>query len=243
MKSERAMQAKDIMVEGPNVVTVRADDSIYTVIRLMLQKGISGIPVVEIGPLETRKLIGIVTEGDLLRRRETKTLRHRPRWLEFLAGPGKLADEYVRASSRKIGDIMTVPVVSVSEDTPVEDIVQIMEQRHIKRVPVVRGEMLAGIITRANMLRALVREAGRMIERPESDAAIRDRLLAEIRQQPWGSAALVDAVVKDGNVRLNGMIMDERERAAIVVAASNVPGVRAIDDHMVFIEPVSGIAI
>lgn len=237
------MQAKDLMVEGPNVVAVRADGSIYTAIRLMLQRGISGLPVVEGGPLETRRLVGIVTEGDLLRRRETKTLRRRPRWLEFLAGPGRLAEEYVRASSRKISDIMTAPVISVSEDTPVEEIVQIMEQRHIKRVPVVRGDTLVGIITRANMLRALVREAGRMMEPPASDAAIKQRLLTELKQQPWGSAPLIDVNVKDGAVELNGAIMDERQRSAIVVAASNVPGVRAIEDHMALIEPVSGMVI
>ena len=105
------MQARDLMVAGPNVVTVTSDDSIYTAIRLMLKKGISGLPVVETGPLDTRKLVGIVTEGDFLRRRETKTLGRLPRWLEFLAGPGKLAEEYVHASSRKIADIMTRPVI------------------------------------------------------------------------------------------------------------------------------------
>lgn len=240
---ERAMQARDLMVEGPNVVAVRADDSIYTAIRLMLKKGISGLPVVEDGPLDTRRLVGIVTEGDFLRRRETKTLRRRPRWLEFLAGPGKLAEEYVRASSRKVGAVMTAPVVTVTEDTPVEDIVQIMEQRHIKRVPVVRGDTLIGIITRANMLRALVREAGRMMEFSASDQAIKQRLLAELKKQSWGSAALIDVSVKEGSVKLTGAIMDERQRSAIVVAASNLPGVRAIEDHMALVEPVSGMAI
>ncbi len=237
------MQARDLMVAGPNVVTVTSDDSIYTAIRLMLQKGISGLPVVATGPLETRRLVGIMTEGDLLRRRETKTLRRRPRWLEFLAGPGKLAEEYARAASRKISDIMTAPVVTVTEDTPVEEIVQLMEQRHIKRLPVVRGETLVGIITRANMLRALVREAGRMMAVPTTDTAIKDNLLAELKRQPWGSAPLIDVSVKDGSVLLQGAIMDERERNAIVVAAANVPGVRAIEDRMALIEPVSGMAI
>lgn len=180
------MQAKDLMVEGPNVVAIDIGDSIYTAIRLMLKKGISGLPVVEIGPLDTRKLVGIVTEGDLLRRRETKTLRRRPRWLEFLLGPGQLADEYVRASSRKIVDVMTSPAVSVTEETSVEDIVQIMEQHHIKRVPVVRGDTLVGIITRANLLRALVREAGKMAALPASDQAIKQRLLAELKSTPMG---------------------------------------------------------
>jgi CBS domain-containing protein len=243
MNPECAMQAKDIMVEGPHVVAIDAGDSIYTAIRLMLKKGISGLPVVESGPLDTRRLVGIVTEGDLLRRRETKTLRRRPRWLEFLVGPGKLADEYVRASSRKIVDIMTSPAVSVTEEASVEDVVQIMEQQHVKRVPVVRGDTLVGIITRANLLRALVREAGKMTTFPASDQAIKQRLLAELKQRPWGSTALIGVDVQDGAVKLTGTILDERQRAAIIVAAENVSGVHSIEDRMALVEPVSGMAI
>jgi CBS domain-containing protein len=237
------MQAKDLMVEAPNVVTVRTDDSIYTAIRLMLKKGISGLPVVEAGPLETRKLVGIVSEGDFLRRRETKTLGRLPGWLEFLAGPGKLAEDYVRASSHKIGDIMSAPVITVTEDTPVEEIVEIMEQRHIKRLPVVRGETLVGIVTRPNILRALVREAGKMMDLSATDQAIKQRLIAELKQHPWGSAALIEVDVQDGEVKLTGTVWDNRERSAIVVAASNMSGVRAVDDQMVVVDRVSGMAL
>jgi CBS domain-containing protein len=240
---EDAMQARDLMVAGPNVVTVTSEDSIYTAIRLMLKKGISGLPVVEIGPLDTRKLVGIVTEGDFLRRRETKTLGRLPRWLEFLAGPGKLAEEYVRASSRKIADIMTRPVIVVTEETPVEEIVQIMEQRHVKRVPVVRGDTLVGIITRAGLLRALVREAGRMMALPTSDRSIKQGVLDELKQHPWGSSALIEVDVHDGVVKLTGTIWDERERSAIVVAAKNVPGAHAVEDQMVVVDRVSGMVL
>jgi CBS domain-containing protein len=242
-RPESAMQAKELMVEGPNVVAIDAGDSIYTAIRLMLKKGISGLPVVESGPLDTRRLVGIVTEGDFLRRRETKTLHRRPRWLEFLIGPGKLAEEYVRASSRKIVDVMTSPAVSVTEETPVEDVVQLMEQHHIKRVPVVRGDTLVGIITRANLLRAFVREAGKMTALPAGDRAIKQSLMAELKQRSWGSAALIQVSVKDGAVRLTGTILDERQRPAIIVAAENVPGVRTIEDRMALVEPTSGMAI
>jgi CBS domain-containing protein len=237
------MQAKDLMIEGPNVVTVRADDSIYTAIRLMLKKRISGLPVVDVGPLETRKLIGMVTEGDFLRRRETRTLGHLPSWLEFLAGPGKLAEDYVRASSHKIGDIMSAPVVTVTEETPVEEIVEILEQRHIKRLPVVRGETLVGIVTRANMLRALVREAGKTMALSTNDQAIKQRLLTELSRHPWGANALIEVDVHDGVAKLTGTIWDERERSAIVVAASNTFGVSAVDDRMVVTDRVSGMAL
>ena len=237
------MQAKDVMVEGANVVTLSPDDSIFTAIRLMLKKGISGLPVIEGGPLETRKLVGILTEGDLLRRGEMKTLSRFPRWLEFLAGPGKLAKDYVRENSRRIGDVMTSPVVTVTEDTTIEDIVDIMERHHIKRVPVTRGETLVGIVTRTNILRALVREASKMMVAPSCDAEIRDCLLTELKKQPWNRAALVEVSVNEGVVELTGTIMDERQRSAIIVAASNVPGVRAVEDHVVLVEPITGGAL
>jgi CBS domain-containing protein len=224
------------MVAGANLVTVTPDDSIYTAARLMLKKGISGLPVIKAGPHETRRLVGIVTEADFLRRRETNTLRRRPRWLELLAGPGKPAEEYVRAASRKIGDIMTTPVVTVNEDTPLEETVQLMEQRNVKRLPVVRDETLVGIITRANVLRAFVRESGKALAMPATDAAIRSNLVAELNRQPWGR--LININVRDGSVMLDGPITDERERKAIVLAASNVPGVRKVDDRMVLVEPV-----
>jgi osmotically-inducible protein OsmY len=125
----------------------------------------------------------------------------------------------------------------------VEDVVQIMEQQHVKRVPVVRGDTLVGIITRANLLRALVREAGKMTTFPASDQAIKQRLLAELKQRPWGSTALIGVDVQDGAVKLTGTILDERQRAAIIVAAENVSGVHSIEDRMALVEPVSGMAI
>ncbi len=237
------MQAKDIMVEGANLITIGPDDSIFAAIRLMLKNRISGLPVVEGAGDRPPRIAGIVTEGDFLRRRETQTLRRRPRWLEFLVGPGKLADEYAHASGRKIGEVMSAPVITVAEDAPIADIVQLMEQRNVRRVPVVRGDQLVGIVTRANILRALVREAGKPLPLPADDAAIKARILNEFQKQPWGATAIVDVSVKDGVVRLSGAIMDERERPAITIAAENTPGVRVVEDHIAFIEPMSGFVI
>lgn len=237
------MLAKDVMVEGANLITVAPDDSIFTAIRMMLKKRISGLPVVEPGPEGLLRIVGIVSEGDLLRRRETETLRRRPRWLEFLVGPGKLATEYTHAASRKIAEVMSSPVIGVSENAPLADIVQLMEQRGIKRVPVVRGDILVGIITRADVLRALVREASKPLPLPVDDSAIRDAILAEFRQHPWGRNTMIEVAVKDGVVRLSGVIVDERERAAFVTATGGVPGVLMVEDHIVFVEPISGMVI
>src|SRR6516165_1036435 len=138
------MKAVEIMTTG--VVTVQPEASVREAARLMLEHGVSGLPVVD----DVGRLAGIVTEGDFLRRAETSTELRHPRWLEFLLGPGRLADEYVHSHGRKVGEIMTPEVTTVSEDAPLEEVVKIMEHRRIKRVPVISGTKIVGIISRAN---------------------------------------------------------------------------------------------
>src|SRR5262245_17092956 len=145
------MKAKDVMTQP--VISVAANASVLEAVRIMLQKKISGLPVVD----DSEHLVGIVSEGDLLRRIETGTLRRRPRWIEFFVGPGRLAEEYVHASGRRVEEIMTPDVRTVAEDNSLEDIVRLMERHRIKRVPVLRGEKVVGIVTRQNLVRALMR--------------------------------------------------------------------------------------
>src|SRR6516162_5379416 len=140
------MNVKEVMTSP--VISVPSDGSISQAIELMLQRRISGLPVVDQGG----RLVGIVTEGDFLRRAETGTQRQRPRWLEYLIGPGRLADEYTRSHGRKVHDIMTPDPLTVSEDTSLEEIVGTMEKRRIKRMPVMRGSEVVGIVSRANLV-------------------------------------------------------------------------------------------
>ncbi|HMF20520.1 MAG TPA: CBS domain-containing protein, partial [Pseudolabrys sp.] len=140
------MRAADVMTVQP--VSVSPDASILEAIRVMLQRRFSGLPVVD----ASGALVGIVTEGDLLRRTETGTQRKRPRWIEFLIGPGRLATEYVHASGRKVREVMSQDVQAVTGDTPLEEIVRLMERHQIKRLPVVDSGKLVGIVTRANLL-------------------------------------------------------------------------------------------
>src|SRR5690242_18032670 len=174
------MNAQDLM--SRDVVTVQPDDTIVHAARLMLQKRISGLPVVD----SAGALVGIVTEGDFLRRAETGTVRRRPRWLEFILGPGRLAGEYARAAGQYVSEVMTGDVHTVTEATPLEEIISLMERNRIKRVPVVHGQKLVGIVTRQNLLRALadVAVAGRS-PAPTDDETIRKRLVDDVRQQPW----------------------------------------------------------
>src|SRR5262245_15107780 len=228
------MKAKEVMTSP--VVTVESDATILQAVRIMLQRRVSGLPVVD----KNGGLVGIVTEGDFLRRAETGTTRRRPRWLEFLIGPGRLADEYTRSHGRKVDDVMTRDPISVAEDTPLEDIVKLMEKRQIKRLPMVRGQELVGIVSRANLLHALAGVVREVKPTVQSDEAIRTLLLAELAKQSWAPVALIDPIVRNGVVELWGSLTDERERPALVVAAENVPGVKAVHDHLVWVDSTSG---
>jgi CBS domain-containing protein len=230
------MQAKDIM--SREVVTVTPTDTALHAIRLMLQHRFSGLPVVD----AAGELVGVVTEGDFLRRPETGTMRRRPRWLEFIMGPGRLAAEYAQEAGRRVGEVMTHEVHTVTEATPVRDIVDTMERKHVKRVPVVRGRQVVGMVTRQNLMRALVGSTPRSDATAVDDATLRERVLAALAGQPWAPLT-VDAVVHDGNVRLVGAILDDRQRDAIRVAVENTPGVRTVEDQLAFIEPTSGMVI
>lgn len=228
------MKAKDVMT--PNVISIEPDASVLEALRLMLQHQISGLPVVD----PNGDLVGIVTEGDFLRRTETGTERKRPRWLEFLVGPGTLARDYVRSHARRVSEVMTYDVVTVSEETQLGDIVNLMERRRIKRVPVLREGRLVGIVSRANLLRALASVAAEIGPGLEGDEAIRDRVIAELDSQSFGPGQLIDVVVRNGVVELWGTVVDAAQRDAARVAAETVPGVKAVKSHIVWIEPMSG---
>lgn len=229
------MLAREVMT--PKVISVEVDAPVMQAVHLMLQNRISGLPVV--GP--KGELVGMVTEGDFLRRGEIGTRRRRSRWLEFMIGPGRLAEEYVRASGRKVDDVMTRNPVTIAEDTPLDQAVDLMERHRIKRLPVMRDGRLVGIVTRANLMHALVSLATQPKAPPGDDAAIREQILAECERQSW--TPMSNVVVRNGVVELWGVITDERERQARIVAAENVPGVKAVHDHLVWIEPMSGFVV
>jgi CBS domain-containing protein len=228
------MKVRDAMSQP--VVSVDSEAPISLAIRLMLQKKISGLPVVD----PCGNLVGVVTEGDFLRRAETGTEQKQPRWLEFLMGPGPLARDYVKAHGRTVAEVMTRNVKTVDEATQLKDVVALMERHHIKRVPVLRGKKLVGIVTRANLLRALVSYMHPASAPVTGDAAIREAILRELNSETWAPVATIDAIVRQGVVTLSGFVLDERQREAVKVLAENVPGVKAVHDDLVWIDPSSG---
>ena len=228
------MKAVDVMTR--NVVSVKLNSSVFEAAQRMILNRISGLPVLD----ASGKLVGVVTEGDLLRRAETGTERHRPSWLEFFLGQGRLATEYVRTHGRKVGDVMTPGPETIVEETPLDEIVTVMEQKRIKRLPVMRGDKMVGIVSRANLVQALATLARETADTLPSDAALRELVLAEIDKQSWSPGHLINVIARDGVVELWGTILDERKRQALRVVAENVPGTRQVKDHLVSVEPMSG---
>jgi CBS domain-containing protein len=200
----------------------------------MAERGISALPVVD----RKRRVVGIVSEGDLLHRAETGTERRRAWWLDELAATNQLAAEYIKSHGGKVEDVMTRDVVSVTDTTPLADIATLLETHRIKRVPVLRDGRLVGIVSRANLVRALAMTIDEVPSAAEaSDRRIREALLAELRGQRWAEVAPGNVTVRDGVVHLWSSYLSDRERRALIVAAESVPGVRRVEDHM---QPVGG---
>lgn len=227
------MRAEDVMTR--TVVTVQSRTSVADAVRLMLEQRISGLPVVN----DSGQLVGILTEGDLLRRAETGTERRRPAWLDLVRGRGRQADEYVRAHGRRVDEVMTPDVISVDEATPLDRVVELMEGKRVKRIPVVTDGRLVGVVSRVDLLRVLAKVLSEDAPATHGDAAIREQLLAEIRRNGWCSLSSLTVVVTDGVVCLEGVILSEQERAAIRVAAENIVGVKTVRDHLVYLDPSS----
>jgi CBS domain-containing protein len=185
------MKALDVMTR--TVISVEPDATILDAARLMLQQHISGLPVID----KVGRLVGILSEGDFLRRRETQTERRRSRWLEFLMGPGKIAAEYTHSHGRKVAEVMTVNVYTIDEDTALEDVVDLMERRRIKRVPVLRGNKVVGIVTRSNLMYAIVSLARSLPKTAKDDLAIREQLIGEMQKEKWAPTAMINIGVRD----------------------------------------------
>ncbi len=227
------MKVQDVM--SRNVFTIRRDATIQEAARAMLEHRVSGLPVVENGGT----VIGMLTEGDLLRRREPGTERHASRLTLFL-NPGRAAEDYARAYGRFVSEVMTPEVISVGPEMSLEDAIDCMERERIKRLPVMDGTRLVGIFSRSDLLPIIANFARDAAADASSDSATRERVLAAIARERWAPAAQVDVTVSNGMVDLRGVILDMRDRTALRVIVENVPGVKGVRDHLVWIEPMSG---
>ena len=230
------MLIQDIMTPAP--ITVKASSSIVEAAKLLLDNHVSGLPVVD----DKGSIVGIVSEGDFLRRGELNTERQRSAFLEFFVSPGRLADEYVHAHGRLVEEVMNTPAKTISPQASASEAVEMMEREGINRLPVIDGEKLVGIVTRSDLLRAL---AGILAEKvsPHGDAEIEALIISELGKRSWSQNGFIRVSVKDGIAELSGSIFDERERLAAKVLAENVPGVKAVKDCLTWIDPYIGVAM
>jgi len=228
------MKAADVMVT--NVISVTPDVLVQDVAYILLSNRISAVPIVD----DEGELLGIVSEGDLMRRSETGTGRHRPWWLAMLTGRDIRALDYAKEHSRRITDVMTSKVVTATPDTPLRDIATLLEKNGIKRVPIVKDGKMVGIVSRANLLQALA--SSRIPQDVDvGDSAIRKSLVARLQAASWANAALINVIVQDGTADLWGIVDTEAEKKAVRVAAEITPGVRGINDHLIIRPAESGV--
>ena len=228
------MRVRDVMTYG--VIGVPESASLAEAVETMLRSRVSALFVFD----ADNALIGVLSEGDLLRRSELGSERKRPHWLELLIGSGRLAEAYAHEHGRKAGEVMTGNVESIAEDAELSEAVDRMIHHHIKRLPVLRGEAVVGVISRSDLLKGLLAAQPRA-NAPHPDAEIKAAIQAELDKLEWAPRASVRIEVANGVVTFGGAITDERLRPGLRVIAENTPGVTEIHDQMCWIEPNSGI--
>jgi CBS domain-containing protein len=219
------MKVSDIMTR--RVISVAPEATIFEAAHLMLKNHVSGLPVIG----ENGKLVGIVSEGDFLHRAETGTVRKRSALLDAFLGPESSAEAYMHSHGVKVHEIMAPKPISVSEDTPLDQVVHLMESHDVKRLPVLRDSKVVGIVSRANFMRALTILHRAVPASAKGDVAIRERILADIDKESWTAGVSVDATVHDGVVDLWGTVTEAAQEKALIVLAEAVPGVERVDTH------------
>jgi CBS domain-containing protein len=220
------MYARDVMVAP--VITVKPSTMVREVAELFLASKISAAPVVD----GQEKLVGIVSEGDLLHRVEAGTERHRSWWLKGFVGDDTLAAEYVKAHGLKVSDVMTHSVITGTPQTPLHEIAALMEKNGIKRVPIVESGQMVGIVSRSNLIQA-VATSRKLLDIPLSDTTIRENILSHLKKQPWAHTSMLNVTVNAGVVDLWGIAESAAERKAIRVAAESTLGVCAVNDNLI----------
>ncbi len=222
------MLAKDIMTT--EVVTVAPGTPVAEIAATFLDRRISAAPVSPDG----KSVLGIVSEGDLMRRPEADTdQRNASWWLTIFRDGPELASEFKKSHGQTAADVMTKGAVTVDENTPVAEVAEVLEKNHIKRVPVMRDGDLVGIVSRANLLRALAARKGALSAPVStSDEAIHDALMAVLADEAWAERGMINAVVSDGIVQLWGIVKSGAQVDAYTVAARGIPGVASVENHI-----------
>jgi CBS domain-containing protein len=230
------MNAADVMTR--RVITTNPNSTVRDVAITLIKNHISAVPVVGVDG----KLLGIVSEGDLLRRSETQTERQRPWWLACLTSSETLATEFVKTHSRNVSDVMTRKVITAKPNTPLHRIATLLEQHRIKRVPIVKDERIEGLVSRANLVQVLASQPeSAAAPATPSDLALRKTVMASLEREPWANLSLINVTAYRGAVNLWGIVDSHEEREAVRVAVEITPGVRTVENNLV-IRPILSVA-
>jgi CBS domain-containing protein len=227
MMKESAMNAADVMVR--QVITIRPEATIRDLATLLVENHISAVPVTD----ADGKLVGIISESDLLRRSETETERRRSWWLALFVSNDTLTTEFIKSHSRKVSDVMTRGVIVARPDTPLHEIATLLEHHRIKRVPVIQDGKIAGLVSRADLVRALTisPEASTLSTVPD-DVALRDAVMENLEKESWASTALINVTARSGKIDLTGLVRSVAQRDALRIAVELTPGVKAVNDDL-----------
>jgi len=219
------------------VISVAPDTNLSDAARIMLDQHLSGLPVID----RAGTLVGVVTEGDLLRRAELDTIGSPVGWLKSFLMPSTVAADFVRTHGRRVSEIMSDDPITVTPETSLQDLAMLMRVKKIKRVPVVKDGAVVGVIARVDLLKAL---ALKLIEVPEkmTDAEIAAYINKTIAMEKWAPKTGMRIAVHDHVVDLEGVIFSNAERDAVRVIAENAPGVKEVHDHLMYVDPGSGMA-
>lgn len=221
------MNAADVMVR--RVITTGPNSTVRDVATTLITNHISAVPVVG----DDGKLLGIISEGDLLRRSETHTERQRSWWLEWLTTSETLAAEFVKSHSRRVGDVMTRNVITARPDTPLHEIATLLEHNQIKRVPILQNGELVGLVSRANLVQALASQREDTAATTPDDKALREAVMANLEKESLPRVTLINITAHSGTIDLWGLVNSEAEKGAIRVAVEITPGVGAVNDNLV----------
>jgi CBS domain-containing protein len=219
------MKVADIMVTS--VISVGPDASVRKVASLMLERRISGVPVVD----DAQRVLGIVSEGDLIRRPEIETDRAPSGWLRLFLSDEERSRDFVKSHGRMAHEVMTRPAICVAPDAPLTEVVRLMERHRIKRLPVINNGKLAGVVTRADLLRALVAHQA-VSPAATSDQELRERIASMLRHEDWATSAFVNVQVENGVAHLWGTVESASQREALILAVRGVPGVKGVQPHL-----------
>jgi CBS domain-containing protein len=231
------MKVSDVMSTG--VCSIKADSSLLDAVRLMVQNRISALPVVG----DNGDLVGIVTEGDLMRRAELDSAVHRPRWLEFFVTERRRAHEYIQSHARKIGDLMTREPFTIDADAPLDEAVSAMLRLKVRRLPVMREGKVVGIVSRSDLVRRLFQRLQAEDQTPLGDTAIADRIKRELQAQDWAPTGSVNVAVRKGVVELTGVVTSTGALEGLRVLIENIPGVTGLINKVTWVDPYSGVAV